>query len=47
MYKVPDFFYIFMLVPEGFTKKPKHVACFGQYKILSENTVVMDGLIVY
>jgi hypothetical protein len=36
-----------LVTDDGFTKKPKHVACFEKYKILSENIVVIDGLFVY
>jgi hypothetical protein len=38
MYEVLVFSYTFMPVTyDGVTKKAKHVASFGQYKILSEN----------
>jgi len=36
--------YVCLYMPEdGFIKRPKHVARFGQWRILSENTVVIDG----
>jgi hypothetical protein len=48
MYEVLVFSYTFMPVNyDGFTKQPKNVTCFGQYKILSENVVVIEGLFIY
>lgn len=42
MYVIP-LSYIFLPVPDdGFTNKPKNVACFGQYKIFSGNAFVFD-----
>jgi len=36
--------YVFLYMPEdGFIKMPKHVARFGQWRILPGNTVVIDG----
>jgi len=32
---------------DGFIKRPKHVARFGQLRVLSENTVVIDGPSLY
>ena len=35
--------YVSMPVPDGFIKRPKHVMRFGQWKVLSGNTAVIDG----
>jgi len=36
--------YVCLYIPEvGFIKRPKHVTQFGQWRILSENTVIIDG----
>jgi len=36
--------YVFMPVPDdGFLKRLEHLAWFGQWKVLSENTAVIDG----
>jgi hypothetical protein len=32
---------------DGFMKKPKHLACFGQLKIFFENTVLIDDTLFY
>jgi hypothetical protein len=48
---IPYFMVLLLLVlvsvkyefDDGFMKKPMFLPCFGQQKVLSENTVVIDG----